>query len=385
MHRRLQEELFAEINGYFDGTGGVSTKLAERETSNPASTYLDPAYLAREVAMMRRVPVIVGHATQIPKSGDFFAHEDTGVPILVVRQADGGVKAFLNVCRHRGAHVCPEASGNKKTFTCPYHAWTYKADGKLLLAPKPGFPNTDRETHGLQELPVEVRHGLVWAVLTPGLPIDVGAFLGALDTELADYPLGDCVMERDGIRKVDINWKFVLDGFMEVYHIPTLHETTIGPWVHGRYSPFVAIGQHSRLLGIRKTYEERVQKLPFNPETFMKNVSVNYQIFPNTVAVWQQDHFEIWTAFPGRVPGECVVRVISAVHPSKVGPEFQNRWDKNWKILFDTVESEDWTISREVQRSLPFVAGERVLFGRNEPGMQHLHTAIDAALTEPGG
>ncbi len=380
MDHQLQKKLFEEINGYFDAN---TTQLSERETTHLASTYFDPGYHAREIALMRRTPLIVGHSTQLKAAGDYFAHEDTGVPILVIRQADGGIKAFLNVCRHRGAHVCADGTGNKKNFTCPYHAWTYKADGRLLAAPQPGFPNTDAKENGLQELPVQERHGLVWVVLTPaaqGGTIDVGTFLGALDAELAAYKLDTFAMERQTVKKLDLNWKFPLDGFMEVYHIPALHEKSIGPYVHGKYSPFVGIGPHSRLLGIRKTYE-KIRELPFDSEAFMKNVSVNYQIFPNTIAVWQQDHFEIWTSYPGRTPDECVVRCQSVMHPKLIGEEFQKRWDKNWKILFDTVESEDWTISREVQRSLPFVANQKVLFGRNEPGMQHLHAAIDAALS----
>jgi len=71
---------------------------------------------------------------------------------------------------------------------------------------------------------------------------------------------------------------------------------------------------------------------------------------------------------------------MSVVAPELVGDEFTKRWDKNWQILFSTVESEDWAMSRQVQRSLPLVPNQRVLFGRNEPGMQHFHSAIDTAL-----
>jgi nitrite reductase/ring-hydroxylating ferredoxin subunit len=376
MDRRVQKQLFAEINGYFE-TG--STKLADAELAHRATTYCDPAYFAREQAMMRTQPIVVGHAARLRAPGDFIAHEDTGAPILVVRQADGGLKAFFNVCRHRGARVCTAVSGNQRTFACPYHAWTYRADGSLLAAPKAGFPNLDATAHGLVELAVEERHGLVWVVATPGASIDVAAHLGALDAELASFPVADFTLERDTVVSEPINWKFVLDGFLEVYHIPVLHPESIAPWIHGKFSPFDTLGRHSRMLGIRKSFDA-VRAGSFDDAEFLKHVAVNYQIFPNTILVWQGDHFEAWTSYPGRSVDTCIVRVQALARPQTIGEAFQKRWDRNWRLLLDTVTREDWAISREVQLSLPFVKDQQIWFGRNEPGLQHFHTVLDQSL-----
>ena len=378
MDRNLQKKLFTEINGYYEDPQ-APTRLWEREVSHLASTYIDPEYQARERAVMLTQPLIVGHSTRVKNPGDFFAHDDAGVPILVSRQADGTLKAFLNICRHRGARVCPAASGNAKLFTCPYHAWTYRSDGKLLAAPKPGFPNIDPADNGLVELPVEERHGLVWAILTPGVKLDVAAHLGPLDTELGGYPMSDYVLERDTVLQEEMNWKYVLDGFLEVYHIPTLHSESIAPYIHGKYSPFDAFGQHSRLLGIRKSFDD-ARSTPFEDVDLLKHVAVNYQIFPNTIVVWQGDHFELWTSYPGKTPYHCTVRIQSLVSREMAAESYKRRWDRNWKILIDTVAAEDWPMSRQIQASLQYVGNGRVLFGRNEPGLQHFHGVLDAAV-----
>ena len=171
----------------------------------------------------------------------------------------------------------------------------------------------------------------------------------------------------------------MLDGFLEAYHVPTLHAETIAPWIYGSYAGFSSAGRHCRMTAVRKSFA-KVRHLPFEEADFLKHLVVNYQIFPNTIAVWQGDHFELFTAYPGRVPSECTVRIQSAVSPSLIGEAFQKKWDRNWKVLIDTVTSEDWTISREIQDSMPLVASKHVLFGRNEPALQHFHRSLAASI-----
>ena len=102
--------------------------------------------------------------------------------MLIVRQTDGTLKAFLNVCRHRGSRVTFEECGNKGSFTCPYHAWTYRSDGSLAnITNADDFGDVDRTAMGLTELPVEERHGLIWIGLTPATSIDVAPIRFTVD------------------------------------------------------------------------------------------------------------------------------------------------------------------------------------------------------------
>jgi nitrite reductase/ring-hydroxylating ferredoxin subunit len=376
----LQNQLFEEIRGYMAAN---ATRLAPEDMHHRALAYYGAEHFAREQALLRRQPLVVGHSGALARPGDCLAHDDAGAPIAMIRQEDGGLKAFLNICRHRGARPCPAGASHRPMMVCPYHAWTYALDGRLTSVPAQAFPSVDLGAHGLVELPCEERHGLIWVVPTPGAAIDVARHLGPLDGELASFGMGDLVLERDTVLAASINWKFVLDGFLEVYHIPKLHAGSIAPWIFGKYSPFDAFGRHGRLVGVRKSFRG-IRDAEFDSASFLAHVAVNYQIFPNTIAVWQGDHFEIWTAYPGATPGGCVVRVQSLVTRAMAGDAHRSRWDRNWKVLIDTVVAEDWPMSEQVQRSLPFAPGGQVVFGRNEPGLQHFHRALDEAAGHIG-
>lgn len=372
MHRAEQSRIFDEICRYWvDG----HTTRADAELRYPAASYFDPAWLAAEKAVLRDMPQIVGHAAEVPEAGDYIAHADCGAPILVSRQKDGGLKAFLNICPHRGANVCTEASGNATLFSCPFHGWTFRNDGRLLNAPRDGFPTLDRDAFGLAEIPVEQRHGLIWVVTRPGATIDVARHLGDFDAELASYGIADHHLTRSEVLDLDINWKFVIDGFMEVYHFARLHEKSIAPWFYGTHSPFEGRGLNGRMIGVRKSFDT-IRDQPFEEVDMLPHVAVNYQIFPNTVGVWQGDHFEFWTAYPGPTPDSCRVRILFMTPPASTGPAYQARWDRNWKIMIDTVQDEDWAISRDIQKNLPFAHDPELVAGANEPGLQHFHHVL---------
>ncbi|HSV83181.1 MAG TPA: aromatic ring-hydroxylating dioxygenase subunit alpha [Ramlibacter sp.] len=376
MDRKTLEQIVAQVETYMDQG---ATALWDQAAPQVASRYADPAWHAREWQVIRSQPVIVGHASKLKAAGDFFTHDAAGVPILVVRQEDGSVKAMLNICRHRGSRLVTRAEGQRRAFSCPYHAWTFRADGSLLRVPREeGFPDIERSGLGLAQLPVEERHGFIWVVPTPGARIDVASHLGALDAELASYDAAAMVLERQDQLRADMNWKFVLDGFLEVYHFATLHAKTIAPYFHGNYSPFDAFGRHGRMVGVRSSFD-KVRGQPkgdIATPDLIKHLAINYYIFPNTILVWQGDHFECWTAFPGDRPDRCVAQVQAITTREAAQPEFETRWDRNWKVMIDTVVDEDWAMSRTIQESVHAMPGNRILFGRNEPGLQHFHAQL---------
>ena len=380
MQRSEIDRVVSEIRTFFEQD---TTKMAPSEGFHPASSYSDADWARREMKMLRSHPIVLGHGSQVPEPGDFRTDDTTGVPVLLSRQADGSLKAFLNICRHRGARLCPEESGRKKLFVCPYHAWSFKNDGSLMQTPRPeGFQNLDKANYGLVELPCEERHGLVWVVLDPHGEIDVAAHLGDLDGELANYGMADMVMERDEILTYDMNWKFVVDGFLEVYHFAKLHQNSIAPYFYGWHSPFDHFGRNGRLIGVRKSFDDIREKDTSGMEDFeiLKTLAVNYVLFPNTVLVWQADHFECWTAYPGPTPDSCKVRVQSITSRDDAAEANKRRWDKNWKILISTVVAEDWAVSKTIHECAPEIPEDTIVFGRNEPGLQHFHGQLKDAV-----
>ena len=129
-----EREIIATVLGYCENGG---THLQPDVMKIPVIEYTDSDQLRREVDILfRQFPIIVGHVSQLSAPGTFFTHNASGVPMLITRNRNGAVKAFLNVCRHRGARVEQQACGKANTFSCPYHSWTYDLDGNLRGLPK---------------------------------------------------------------------------------------------------------------------------------------------------------------------------------------------------------------------------------------------------------
>lgn len=378
MQLDVRQRLMAEIEEYF---ALATTAMAPEVMHNPVAEYADPARLAQERELLRSAPIVIGHGSRCAEPRSFFTEDAAGVPVLVVRQDDGTLKAFLNVCRHRGAKVELDECGQRNGFTCPYHAWSYGTDGALRkVSYADCFGDPGDAAAGLVELPVQERHGLVWVVLTPGAEIDVAAHLGRLDDELASYGLDGYVVERDTLLKADLNWKIVVDGFLETYHIKFLHGRTIGSYIRTNLTTFEGLGPHGRMVGVRDSYDEVLGKSADEADV-LPHVAVIYQLFPNTVLVWQADHFEAWLVFPeGDRPERSVSRVmLLAPHPTRDESE-QRIWDLNWKILMQTVLEEDFPVGEAMQQGFSSGAQDHLSFGRNEPALQHFHHSLADAL-----
>jgi phenylpropionate dioxygenase-like ring-hydroxylating dioxygenase large terminal subunit len=351
--------------------------MAAAEYRNPVRVYADAAHLAAEQAVLRNAPLVVAHESEVANPGDFATNSLSATPVLVVRQADGSVKAFVNLCRHRGSQVVMEPSGCERRFTCPYHAWSYKLDGSLGAIPNDdGFPSLDRSAMGLIPLACEVRHGLVWVMTDPAASIDVATFLGAdLDDELSSWGLDGYRVERATTIGEDANWKLIVDGFLETYHLRFLHSATVGPYIWSNLGPFRAFGPHGRMAFVRSRYDASADDAS---QQFLRNVGAVYQIFPNTVLVWQSTHFERWTIFPHPTDPARSVTYVSLLAPAGQQDD-GGMWDKNWKILLSTVQDEDWPVARATQAGFAAGAVREFVFGRNEPALQHFHQSLAAA------
>ena len=137
--------------------------LAKTVVHNPVANYIDPDRLRREQTLLfRGHPLVIGASCQLREPGDYVTDDFSGVPVLAVRGQDGAVRAFLNVCRHRGAKVVDGCGRIKRNFVCPYHAWSYDTDGRLVGIPdRASFDDLDSAEHGLVELPAVEKYGLV--------------------------------------------------------------------------------------------------------------------------------------------------------------------------------------------------------------------------------
>jgi nitrite reductase/ring-hydroxylating ferredoxin subunit len=382
MNRPEQVELLKRLLHYVE-TG--TTYLADAPWRNHVSVYTDAARLALEERILfRQHPILMGFASDWAKPGDYRADDHIGVPVFIVRGRDNKLRAFLNVCRHRGAKVA-RASGSARVFSCPYHAWTYELDGRVRGIPdEKCFPDVRLKRASLTELPLCEKYGLVWVIATPApdgaTSFDIDASLGGLGPHLGAFGFDTWQFFDKRLIPETMNWKILVDTFHEGYHIGYLHRESLKSILYGNVTDFEAFGFNHRLTFPRKKLE-RLRTQPEAEWDLMWNTTLIYALFPNTIPMLQGDHVELARIFPrdGRVD-RAVMELALYVPRSPISEEERAHWNNNMRLVLDVVTLEDFPAGRSIQIGLRSGAQSHTLFGRNEPAMIHYHRSLQAAL-----
>ncbi|MEU5029171.1 aromatic ring-hydroxylating oxygenase subunit alpha [Streptomyces milbemycinicus] len=198
----------------------------------PGEHYTDPAIFALEQErVFEAMWFCVARSADLARPGQFRTYQVGRESVLISRSRDGSVKGFLNICRHRGAKLCLEESGEvKRAFQCPYHAWTYGLDGRLVAAPNlTSMPDLDRGEYGLVNVHIREWLGYVWASLADTPPSFEQDVIGAVIERLGDvaaidnYRIENLEVGRRITYDVKANWKLLVENFMECYHCATIH------------------------------------------------------------------------------------------------------------------------------------------------------------------
>ncbi|MCP5081830.1 MAG: Rieske 2Fe-2S domain-containing protein [Alphaproteobacteria bacterium] len=207
----------------------VAAQPFESANPIPGAANHSLAFLQHErQAVFANEWVCVGRGDELAETGDYLVHDIADVPVLIVRQADGTISAFVNACAHRFACLVGNASGNAKRFTCRYHAWTYDLKGDLVRAPymemKPDF---DPAQHGLRRLRCEVWEGFVYVTLAEQPATSLASVLEPLRENIVGR--FDMARYKTVLRETmvwDANWKNLMENFIESYHVPIAHLKT---------------------------------------------------------------------------------------------------------------------------------------------------------------
>jgi len=239
----------------------VRKPLLEAETL-PPWCYTSRAFYARELERIwKKVWNFLGSADHIPNAGDYFTLTFAGVPLIVLRDQEGQLRAFVNTCRHRGSALL-EGEGNCKRIVCPYHSWTYELNGRLRGAPEMektiGF---ERSKYGLIPIRLDTWGGFIFITFDPAAP-PLAEFLGELPQKLAPYRLEDMVLARRKTYELACNWKLYVENAKESYHIGTVYRSTInkyastksaGYWVEEAKGEYViTFAQHEGSMALLK-------------------------------------------------------------------------------------------------------------------------------------
>ena len=365
----------------------ASTDRAAQVSYNTPRAYVCAEHFAREQSVLfRRHPLLAGLSCQIPAAGDFLTENSAGVPVLVTRANDGSVRAFMNVCRHRGAQVEFATHGcGRQKFSCPYHAWSYNLEGKLVGVPDAAsFGDIERSAHHLVPLPVAERDGLIWVLHTPGAAgFDADALLGpALSAEIAAYELSS--WHHYETRRLDyaMNWKGVLDTFLEAYHFGKLHRRSIAPIFFDNLVLFNAFGRHLRMSAARRSLES-VRGTELESADLLVHMAHVYVLFPNAILVRQGEQIETWRVYPGTTPDTSRMVVSMFVPQPATTDSARRHWDNNMNLLMKTVLEEDFPVGASIQTNFHTSTQEQVVYGRNEPAIAYFHQMLREALEVP--
>lgn len=319
-----------------------------------------------------RVPSIVAHSSELAAANDFITLQMPRNRVIVVRQRDGSVKAFVNACRHRGSLLEEQSSGRCRLFSCGYHRWSYDTDGSLRAITKDEtFGDVDPSTLGLVELPTEERHGFVWMVDAADAEIDVAGWLGPeMDAVLASLGLDKSVTFRAEGFDEPCNWKLMQDAFLDGYHIQYAHPNTAAKYVHTNVLAVDDFGRHFRFLTPRKSIDRWITDDPTGVD-LSRHVTETLYLGPNTSVLIQPDHVQLLTFRPHPSdPGMCrmEMRVIAPTKEAMgLGAEaWESRWEKNWAILLEVLHGEDFPLLRSAQHALSSADAGPLVLGRNE-------------------
>lgn len=358
--------------------------LAISSMANPASAYTDPDRFARERRVLfRRRPLLLGLSCELKAPGAYLTADLGGVPALIVRQANGSLRGFVNACRHRGAPVAEAGGAPRPRFSCPYHGWVYDLEGKLVARPyaETAFEDVAKEGCGLHAVAVTEGYGLIFAQAEGGETLSASSALCGAESELEAYGFENYFHIESREREWAFNWKLVLDTFTESYHIRALHKTTIAPTYLADTSLFDAFGPHPRMIGLLRSVLGEIEKPDEEDLNLLPHATAQCIFMPSGLVTYQRDHVELWRVTP-LAPDRTLVRTSLYAPTAPANEKAWGYWRKNLDMLLDVTGREDFPLMMKIQQNLASNALPELVYGRNEPALIHLHTSIERALAE---
>jgi carnitine monooxygenase subunit len=334
--------------------------------SLPGWLYHDAEFFAAEQkAFLRAAPQVVCHVSEIPNPGDWRSLEYLGESVIVMRGDDGLARAFANVCRHRGSRLVDGEGGCAKVLTCPYHAWSYARDGRLVGVPhRSEYPDLQPEQLGLMPVALEEWHGFLFVALEPGAP-SVAEMMAPYADEVALYRFEELrAIGRVTLRERPLNWKTIADNYSDHLHIAVGHPGLTR--LFGRNYRIEAKEHVDRMEGelvekesanpAERAYQRYLPAVDHLPASHQRKW-LYYKLFPNVAFDIYPDQVDFMQFLPVSAT-RTVIREISYALPDE-RREMRAARHLNWRIN-RRVNEEDTELITRVQlgmQSPSYVAG----------------------------
>ena len=276
-------------------------------TTLPAEYYIDQDYFKREMdALFGGMWICAGRTEQIERPGQFFVRQVLGESLIVTRSPSTPVRAFYNVCRHRGTKLCTENAGAfSGSIQCPYHAWTYDLDGRLIGAPHMDeVPHFRKEEYPLHQVHADVWDGHIFLNLS-SKPAPLSAQLADLPAKFRPWQMETLRLGHRIVYDVKANWKLLIQNYSECLHCPNLHPALnkLSHYLSGENDPL-----HATYMGGRMDLRPGVATLSIDgtcPRQFLPGLSADdvrrvyyYAIFPNMLLSLHPDYMLVHTLWP---------------------------------------------------------------------------------------
>jgi len=342
------------------------TKDPLEDLSLPGWLYFDPEFFdAEKSAFLRAAPQIVCHESEIAQPGDWRTLEYLGESIIVIRGDDGEIRAFSNVCRHRGSRLVDGKAGCSKVLTCPYHAWSFSRDGRLVGVPhRQEYPGLQTEKLGLFPVALENWRGFLFITLEPGVP-SVAEIMAPYEEEIEPYRFRELrALQQVRLRPRPLNWKTIADNYSDHLHIPVGHpgltrlfgrsyRIEAQEWVDKMEGDLV---EKESANPSERIYQHHLPRVDHLPESHQRKW-LYYKLFPNVAFDIYPDQVDFMQFLPVSAT-ESVIREISYALPDDRREMTAVRY-LNWRIN-RRVNAEDTELITRVQlgmQSPAYVAG----------------------------
>jgi len=356
--------------------------------SLPGWLYHDPEFLeAEKKAFLCAAPQVVCHESEIANPGEWRSFEYLGESVIVIRGDDGQVRAFSNVCRHRGSRLVDGTGGCARVLTCPYHAWSYGRDGRLIGVPhRNEYPGLQTEKLGLHSVALEQWHGFLFVTLERGAP-SVAEMMAPYEDEVSLYRFEDLrVMGRVTLRPRPLNWKTIADNYSDHLHIPVGHPGLTR--LFERNYRIEAREHADRMEGdlvekesanpSERAYQRLLPRVDHLPDSHQRKW-LYYKLFPNVAFDIYPDQADFMQFLPVSAT-ETVIREISYAIPDE-RREMRAARHLNWRIN-RRVNAEDTELITRVQlgmQSASYVAGP---LGTSEVCLRSLASKLRKLIPE---